>query len=116
MAARQLLAKRTAWVTVLPLVAVGGLIAFELTAHRSLTRGMPCGCLVYYLPFYVAAAYNQLGARRFVGRLEEHDYRLCCFCGYDLRSIPDQGRCPECGEWYDVRVTRKEWTDPSYFP
>ena len=25
----------------------------------------------------------------------------CHHCGYDLMGLPNQGRCPECGEVYD---------------
>ena len=25
----------------------------------------------------------------------------CHHCDYDLMGLPDQGKCPECGEYYD---------------
>lgn len=28
--------------------------------------------------------------------------RMCLRCGFDLRGLPDAGRCPECGEPFDT--------------
>jgi hypothetical protein len=33
---------------------------------------------------------------------------FCGRCGYDLRSLPYLGRCPECGQKYDANATKME--------
>lgn len=107
-AAKKLVRRRTLWVALLafvPAVAAMAVVACGSGRHAF----MPFVQVFYWMPMYLSISYNQFTARRFHARLAAHDYRLCCFCGYDLRNIPEYGRCPECGEWYDIRVTREEW-------
>jgi hypothetical protein len=112
-AARKLLARRTGWVAVLAIVPPAALLVYELL--RPTTQFLPFGQFVYWMPIYLSLGYNRLGARRFARRLADQGYRLCCFCDYDLRNLPDFGRCPECGEWYDIKVTCEEWTNPQNY-
>ncbi len=47
--------------------------------------------------------------------VEQHrggiDYSIYCgACGYNLRTLPWVGRCPECGNEYIARPTRRKGT------
>ncbi|UYV11507.1 MAG: hypothetical protein NCW75_09360 [Phycisphaera sp.] len=35
---------------------------------------------------------------------------LCTACLYDLRDLPEAGRCPECGRSYEHSATMRDWT------
>ena len=45
-----------------------------------------------------ALVYSSRGVTRARTVLERHGYGLCTGCGYDLRTVPSPGACPECGE------------------
>lgn len=34
---------------------------------------------------------------------------LCPHCSYDLRNLPEPGRCPECGRHFDHKSIRECW-------
>jgi hypothetical protein len=97
--ARALIVRRTGWIALLSLVP--SLILLLL--------GRDSGVMVFWLPIFLTIGYHKLAARRFAHVLASHDYRICCGCAYDLRNRPDSGRCPECGETYDVEGTRRAW-------
>lgn len=40
----------------------------------------------------------------------------CGQCGYDLTGLPSQGRCPECGNVYDIDTSKGLTRDPSIAP
>ncbi|QOJ14118.1 MAG: hypothetical protein HRU75_05500 [Planctomycetia bacterium] len=37
------------------------------------------------------------------------DGRLCTHCAYNVTGLPDAGRCPECGNAYDVAADAVLW-------
>ena len=37
------------------------------------------------------------------------DYKMCTYCGYDLRGLPERHACPECGVEYDLEEVRASW-------
>jgi hypothetical protein len=108
-AAQRLSLRRTIWFGVSLAVLVVALIVCQLIWPSRIGTS---GCwiqLVCWGPFYASLGFNRFAARRFKRELLAADYRVCCFCGYDLRGSPDFGKCPECGEWFDVAVVRTEW-------
>ena len=42
-------------------------------------------------------------------RLAKESGRLCTHCMYSLKSLDDVGRCPECGEPYNIEFDRLMW-------
>ena len=36
-------------------------------------------------------------------------WSMCERCGYDLRGLPEDHKCPECGQQYDLNKTRALW-------
>ncbi|MHC4947809.1 MAG: hypothetical protein ACYTG1_06055 [Planctomycetota bacterium] len=44
--------------------------------------------------------------RRILG---ENDLRVCGRCLQVLRGLPDRGRCPECGDDYEIEAVRAAW-------
>ena len=41
--------------------------------------------------------------------LREGGYKCCPQCGYDLRTLADEGACPECGSAYSPLSLRQHW-------
>ena len=40
-----------------------------------------------------------------------NDYCLCLICGYCLKGLPDEHRCPECGSTYDIEDVKRIWSE-----
>ncbi len=41
--------------------------------------------------------------------LREGGYKCCPQCGYDLRTLADDGACPECGSAYTPLSLQQHW-------
>ena len=66
--------------------------------------------MVFMLPVAITCAFMQRHASRyFRALLVEHDYSLCPECGYTLRGLPEQHKCPECGRAYELGDVRRLW-------
>lgn len=58
-----------------------------------------------------------LGTHRLLmRRLRETHNRLCFSCGYDVSTLGECGRCPECGEAFEHEDLRRRWLDVHYAP
>ncbi|HPD28489.1 MAG TPA: hypothetical protein PLL20_00725 [Phycisphaerae bacterium] len=40
-----------------------------------------------------------------------NDCRLCLHCGYNLKGLPAQHRCPECGSPYEIEQVKRTWSE-----
>lgn len=41
--------------------------------------------------------------------LRRIDFQVCPYCRYDLRELPPQGVCPECGVKFDPGSLERHW-------
>ena len=55
------------------------------------------------------------GMRYAVGRFQRvlvtHSWKICLRCGYVLKGLPANHRCPECNEPYESSTLEKKWKD-----
>ena len=65
----------------------------------------------YLMAVGVLAAPSVLRIRKLCRRLKEADFRICTGCGFDLRTLPDEYHCPECGLAYEYEIIRKQWKE-----
>lgn len=56
---------------------------------------------------------TNLGGRSVNGRMRRHvldnEFRVCIDCGYSLRNLAEEHRCPECGVQYDASELERAW-------
>ena len=90
-------------------VLVAGLfdsrIVFDvMTSHNGLVY-VP-GYLVWIGLWVVVMKWRE---RRLVRRVIESDRQVCPRCTYDLRGLPNEHKCPECGSTFELEVVRSTW-------
>jgi uncharacterized paraquat-inducible protein A len=99
----------------------GVLIGFPLSLVLAVVAsisGQSGGVVATALPasllfFAIAAICTALLRRRLyasLARLRADRFRHCPGCQYDLRPLPDCGRCPECGWRYSPGSLQETWT------
>ncbi len=49
--------------------------------------------------------------RRWIASMERDDWRRCPYCFFNLRGLDERGRCPECGEAYQIERVRELWRE-----
>lgn len=100
------------WLLLLPLLLC--LILVIGAVFRRGLRGvlLLVGLKVFLVGAGVAVALAGYVARRAVRARREP---FCIHCGYNLSGLPDDYRCPECGEPYTWRVIAEYRRDPQWF-
>ena len=109
---RVLMRRRRRTVVYFACAAVATVLLFFVAPLRvdPFARGVP---LVMQAAMWTAVLILHLALRRrekrFVERVRGLDYRVCPSCGYLLTGLPDSGKCPECGEDYELQKLRDIW-------
>jgi hypothetical protein len=62
---------------------------------------------VVLVPAVVAVYF--VGWTRWRRKLLACHLKCCLACHQDLRGLPDEGRCPECGRDYDIGAVQAAW-------
>lgn len=52
---------------------------------------------------------SRIATRSFIAKLRASNSLLCTSCAYDLRGSPEEGHCPECGEYFSHSETVRTW-------
>jgi hypothetical protein len=50
-----------------------------------------------------------LGRRQDAREIARAGFRACLRCRYDLRNLPPEGQCPECGRPYSHEHSERSW-------
>lgn len=66
---------------------------------------------VYVFVILALAAPSFLRIRTLCHLLKETEFRICTECGFDLRTLPDEHLCPECGTAYQYDTLVKHWKE-----
>jgi len=95
---------------------IAGCVVYPLSFHLLTRHGsllpVPFGSyvpLVFIACFILGTLYVSRWHRRIAKQAKNMDFRMCQFCGYDLRSIDEPGPCPECGRKFEVADLRDYW-------
>ena len=114
---------RVGWYRMLGALAVGGLVVLlffhllgglELVGIATLPAGVSefSGRWVIALAiplFVILGILPRLAKKRFGRYLQRCDYLVCTECGYNLRGLPTEHKCPECGVRFDLAEIRRTW-------
>jgi hypothetical protein len=74
--------------------------------------GYPQNTLVCLIVFYVSFAgmfFVFFLSRRYRKTVIARGFDVCCRCGFHLKGLPPQHRCPECGTEYDIERVHRIW-------
>jgi len=61
------------------------------------------------IPIWSLLGWSGLYLHRLRKRVRDSAFRVCGWCGSDLRSESDTGVCPQCGEAYTRESLREAW-------
>lgn len=95
-------------------VALFSLVALELSPIIGHVSGNVSKCVVV-ASAGLALVYAILGFARYRARWRKRASKyqdlLCLNCGYCLKGLGEVGRCPECGQCFDVTEVKATWRD-----
>jgi hypothetical protein len=96
----------------LPAVAMIALTIFGLFIGNPFLAYNTCGFGVITLVIILPAVVLGHAARTAVSMRKEP---FCIHCGYELTSMPDHYRCPECGRPYTFAQINEYRHNPSWY-
>ena len=68
--------------------------------------GMP---LAIFAPVFVAIGFVRMRLVRVRRRVSATGGRCCTACLHDISGLGEAGRCPECGDGFDVQRDQASW-------
>ncbi len=95
------------WSSAAALVVIATLFALNMygLVPSSVTIAL---AILFSVPPIVTAVSVVVAMRR---RIAAAGYRLCLRCHYPLDPNEEQGRCPECGDAYDLSDVERKWRE-----
>ena len=111
---------RWAWLTILLwqlatlLAAVGTVAVLRLVQGAVLVGvGVPVILVVVFGVWFAGAAtvgrLRQRARHADLASVKANGFKVCVGCRYDLPSLPEEGRCPECGRSYQLKNLARAW-------
>ena len=97
------------WVFLLGCAIMITLSLSYLLSAFPLPRGGP---LWFWLFYFASLVFVFLGSKtkvHFARHVLEHEGLVCFDCGYLLKGLPDEYRCPECNAPYEKRSLQQRW-------
>jgi hypothetical protein len=99
------------WALLLPVsLAVGLIVAAHVRSHDQTFLaylGIKLLVITFLLP---ALMWDHFRQRAIRARTDP----FCIHCGWTLRGLPQEGRCPECGQPYRMKVVEMYRRDPQW--
>jgi hypothetical protein len=93
---------------VLTLIVVANVLASLLWHAAGVGSWVALACLV----IMAGLGFVEGAIRR---RAERAGYLLCPECSYSLEGV-ETGRCPECGDQFEVDVVKRRWSGGDRLP
>ena len=100
------------WVLLMPAVLMVGLLIAAAICIPLRPVLLIIGAKMLLLSAAIAVSLAGWVMRRMARARKEP---FCIHCGYNLTSLPDNYRCPECGRPYNWRVIEEYRRDPQWF-
>lgn len=87
-----------------------GVMVFEIYMNQASALRISSAIMMLTL-LYVCVIEFFIGrsVRRFNDMVAMSGHMLCVGCGYDLSGLPEEHKCPECGQDYIASELREFW-------
>lgn len=100
------------WIFLTPAVVLIAMLGLHLYLGRF---GMVLIALEIKLTLFVIGVTIALAGFAVRRAVRARSEPFCIYCGYALRGLPDNYRCPECGRPYTWRLIAEYRRDPEWF-
>lgn len=118
-AKRSVLERLDPVISIAPLMVILGLLLALSTGWlnlRSTLKAMVLAALAIYVVVIVWDMLIGLRRHRRTARLVQNRFQICQSCSYLLVGLGESGRCPECGNQFNVKATEAVWRSQQVFP